>query len=30
VPGDGIKDQLASTADDTPAQLASLGLVWTY
>jgi len=30
VPGDGIKDQLATTADDTPAQLASLGLVWTY
>jgi len=30
VPGDGIKDQLATTADDTPAQVASLGLVWTY
>jgi len=30
VPGDGIKDQLATTADDTPAMLASLGLVWTY
>jgi hypothetical protein len=30
VPGDGIKDQLASTADDAPAYLASLGLVWTY
>jgi len=31
VPGDGIKQQLAvTTADDTPAQLASLGLVWSY
>jgi hypothetical protein len=30
VPGDGIKDQLATTADDTPAMLASLGLVWSY
>ena len=30
VPGDGIKDQLATTADDTPAYLASLGLVWSY
>jgi len=30
VPGDAIKDQLANTADDTPAYLASLGLVWTY
>jgi hypothetical protein len=30
IPGDGIKDQLASTADDTPAYLASLGLVWSY
>jgi hypothetical protein len=30
LPGDGIKDQLANTADDTPAYLASLGLVWTY
>jgi hypothetical protein len=30
VPGDGIKDQLASTADDTFARLASLGFNWTY
>jgi hypothetical protein len=30
LPGDGIKDQLATTADDTYAYLASLGLVWTY
>jgi hypothetical protein len=30
VPGDGIKDQLSTLADDTPAMLASLGLVWTY
>jgi hypothetical protein len=30
LPGDGIKDQLATTADDTFAQLASLGLVWSY
>ena len=30
VPGDGIKDQLATTADDTQAMLASLGLVWSY
>jgi hypothetical protein len=30
LPGDGIKDQLATTADDTPAYLASLGLVWSY
>ena len=29
LPGDGIKDQLAVTADDTYAYLASLGLVWT-
>ena len=30
VPGDAIKDQLANTADDTPAYLASLGPVWPY
>jgi hypothetical protein len=30
VPGDGIKDQLASTADDTYASVASLGFNWTY
>jgi hypothetical protein len=30
VPGDGIKDQLASTADDTIAQLGSLTFAWTY
>ncbi|MEK6779417.1 MAG: hypothetical protein AABY80_07075 [Candidatus Deferrimicrobiota bacterium] len=31
LPGDGIKQQLnATTADDTPAMLASLGLVWSY
>lgn len=29
-PGDGIKDQLASTADDTIAQLATLNLIWSY
>ncbi len=30
VPGDGIKDQLSTSADDTPAQLATLNLVWSY
>ena len=30
VPGDGIKDQLDTTADDTMAQLASLTLGWSY
>lgn len=30
VPGDGIKDQLASTADDTYAQAVTLTLAWTY
>jgi hypothetical protein len=30
LPGDGIKDQLATTADDTFAQLASLTFMWTY
>jgi hypothetical protein len=30
VPGDGIKDQQATTADDTFASLHTLGLVWTY
>jgi len=30
VPGDGVKDQLATTADDTIAQLATLQLVWAY
>jgi len=30
VPGDGVKDQLATTADDTFAQLATLQLVWAY
>jgi hypothetical protein len=30
VPGDGIKDQLSTSADDTPAQLATLKLVWSY
>jgi len=29
-PGDGIKDQLATTADDTFASLHTLNLVWTY
>jgi hypothetical protein len=29
-PGDGIKDQLATTADDTIAQLGTLQLVWAY
>jgi hypothetical protein len=30
LPGDGIKDQQAATADDTFASLHTLGLVWTY
>jgi hypothetical protein len=31
LPGDGIKQQLnATTSDDAPAYLASLGLVWSY
>lgn len=30
VPGDGIKDQQATTADDTIAQLGTLQLVWAY
>jgi hypothetical protein len=30
VPGDGIKQQLATTADDTFAQLGTLQLAWTY
>jgi hypothetical protein len=30
VPGDGIKDQLAITADDTFASLYTMNLVWTY
>jgi len=30
VPGDGIKQQLATTADDTIAQLGTLQLVWAY
>jgi len=30
LPGDGIKDQQATTADDTYASLHTLGLVWTY
>ena len=30
VPGDGIKDQLDTTADDVMAQLASLQMVWSY
>ena len=29
-PGDGIKDQLASTAESTFASLHTLNLVWTY
>jgi len=29
-PGDGIKDQLATTADDTFASLHTMNLVWTY
>jgi len=30
VPGDGIKDQLSTSADSTNAQLASLNLIWSY
>ncbi len=30
VPGDGIKDQLSTSADDTFAQAATLTLAWTY
>jgi hypothetical protein len=30
VPGDGIKDQLSTAADDTIAQLAMLTLAWSY
>ena len=30
VPGDGIKDQLAITANDTFASLYTMNLVWTY
>jgi hypothetical protein len=30
VPGDGIKDQLSTSADDTFAQTAQLTLGWTY
>lgn len=30
LPGDGIKDQQATTADDTYASLHTLNLVWTY
>jgi len=30
LPGDGIKDQQATTADDTYASLHTVGLVWTY
>lgn len=30
VPGDGIKDQLSTTANDTVAQLASLSFIWSY
>jgi hypothetical protein len=29
-PGDGIKDQLATTADDTFASLHTMNFVWTY
>jgi len=29
-PGDGIKDQLATTADDTLASVNTVNLVWTY
>jgi hypothetical protein len=29
-PGDGIKDQLPATADDTFASLHTMNLVWTY
>jgi hypothetical protein len=30
LPGDGIKDQLATTADDTYASLHTVNFVWTY
>jgi hypothetical protein len=30
LPGDGIKDQQATTADDTYASLHTMNLVWTY
>jgi hypothetical protein len=29
-PGDGIKDQLPATADDTFASLHTVNLIWTY